>query len=237
MYRVSASTVRSAARSLRSSAETWFLTVPSASTMRAAIAWLLRPSATRAATSRSVGVSSASAGGPSPSSREGARARRATRGSMTRPPAATARTASARASMEVSLSRNPAAPAATAPRTTSGSSKVVSTRTGRPGCSRAHRRTSSIPSMTGIFASARTTSTSSARSTARASAPWAAWATTSTPSTVPKSMTRPRRRSCWSSTTRTRSAPLTTPPDRRRRRPPAAGASAPAGRSRRPGPP
>ena len=110
------------------------------------------------------------------------------------------------------MSRNPAAPAATAPRTTSGSSKVVSTRTGRPGCSRTHRRTSSIPSMTGIFASARTTSTSSARSTARASAPWAAWATTSTPSTVPKSMTRPRRRSCWSSTTRTRSAPLTTPP-------------------------
>ena len=31
--------------------------------MRAAIAWLLRPSATRAATSRSVGVSSASVGG------------------------------------------------------------------------------------------------------------------------------------------------------------------------------
>lgn len=105
--------MRSRTPSLASRLETWFLTVPSVITRRAAISWFERPAARARSTSDSRSVSGSGSGGaagawalgaPAARRENSATTLRAMLGQMSAAPAATARTAATISSLLVSLS-------------------------------------------------------------------------------------------------------------------------------------
>src|SRR5690606_9648172 len=108
----SAACTRFSAPSLISSADTYFLTVASASPSRSPITAFESPAASPRNTCSSRGVRSASLDGPGggvPAARRGSN-RAVIRGSSTAPPAARSSTARTSASGSASLSRNPCTP-------------------------------------------------------------------------------------------------------------------------------
>ncbi len=178
--------VRSVRCSLLSTDDTWVFTVFSATNSLAASSLLVRPSPSRASTSRSRAVSwsrpaSAPAGWVTSE-----RTRVATAGSSTDPPRCTVRIADSSSAGGTSLPSHPAAPARTAARAWSSAPKLVSTITRGAGSSASRRGRAATPPPPGITRSSSTTSGCSERAAATALSTSAASPTTSSPSREPR---------------------------------------------------
>lgn len=212
---MSTACTRSRAQSLASTRPTCVFTVASESTSSAAISRFAAPCAISTSTSRSRGVSDATAACCSSHSalrtwserRRGAmcvRSRRVVDGAITASPRCTVRIAASSSSGGASLSRKPLAPASIASNAYSSRSKVVSTTTRGASGRRSRARVASMPSISGMRTSISTTSAPATDTDATASRPLPASATTVRSGCESTSMASPERISAWSSTRATR---------------------------------
>jgi len=209
--------MRSRASSLVSRCATWVFAVAGLIVRWSAISALDMPRATSSSTSRSrsvstsmaracaVGALAVTAGLPGrPLLANSPIRRRVTLGASSASPPATTRMALIRSAGSVSLSRNPLAPARSAAYTYSSRSNVVRIST-RTSVLAVICRVASMPSMTGIRTSIRTTSGLVSLAAVTAALPFAASPTISRPGVAAMMPQKPTRTRAWSSATTTRS--------------------------------